>query len=164
MAVEVLFQDDVLQLGGVDDFFIERWTSPGTLDRQRRLVDVHARFIRSRAPRKTLYLVYVLSNVLQRPDAAMRAVVDEHIATIDGKVAATAVVFAGDGFSVAVLRGLMSAATMLRRSKEPHRTFAKADEALAWLAASWPTVDQEHPSPAAAYAAFERALSRGAQR
>ena len=122
-----------MQLATWRDLFIERWTDTGNARELEILTREHQRFVESKAPQRTLFLVHLTTANISLPDAEMRPWIGEHVRVIDPHVAACCVVLTGRGFAASVFHTILSTATMIRRHKYPYRVSRDMGDALDWL-------------------------------
>jgi len=106
----------------------------------------------SAAPRRTVYLSYERSG-FQMPDDTVRKLIIETLRSIDGQLAACAVVLPGSGFKNAAVRALVSGLALVARPKTPLKSLHTIDEAHAWVRAHLPK-DVEWPNAAVLRAAI----------
>jgi hypothetical protein len=68
------------------------------------------------------------------PPSLVRQRLAEILTSVGSSIQRSAVVFEGEGFRAAAVRGVVTGLTMLARPPYPHKVFATVDEAFGWLA------------------------------
>lgn len=66
------------------------------------------------------------------PDSAARAALTDMLNTSRNVVKYSAVVYEGEGFKAAAVRGIVTSLTMLAKPPFPHRIFSTVDTAAVW--------------------------------
>ncbi len=135
-------------LGEVSGHLIGVWDGAVALESVQRWRRQIESLVRA-APGRVVYLSYERSG-FQMPSDPVRKLIADTLRTVDGRLAACAVVLPGHSFASAAVRALVSGISMVARPKSPLRCLASVDEAHAWVSARlqpgtpWPDRDELH--------------------
>lgn len=86
-------------------------------------------------------LMQVIAHQAKPPDQDTREALIELLKTGRDRLAASAVVYPGEGFFMAAARAFVSGVAMLARPGFPHMVFSGRDEACEWITRLLPRVD-----------------------
>jgi hypothetical protein len=96
------------------------------------------------APGK-VWLLQVVAPGAVAPDARSRSALAAMLASFDGIVSHSAVIYIGAGFRASIIRSIVTGLNAMGRQRFPHRVFANLNEAVNWFASNGLS------DPAAAY-------------
>jgi len=114
------------------------------------------------APGRVIYLSYERSG-FQMPGDMARQLIADTLRSVDGKLAACAVVLPGQGFTSAAVRALVSGLALVVRPKSPLRSVSNIEEAQTWVAQQlgpgvpWPDAQALHSAILELEAEFDKA-------
>ncbi len=122
-------------LGSLGPVYVVIWRNETTLAGARHLASGFAEF---RTPGKAHGLVTIIEQGAPLPPAEPRDIIASFLKAASEHLVVSAVVFEGEGFRGAAVRGVVTGLTMLARQSYPHRVFATIDEASSWYADNSP--------------------------
>lgn len=131
----VVYSDPDVALGCCRDMFFVLWKHRTTVQNVATLGDCFDRFARNRS--KELALVTIVSIGAERsPSSEARRKLAAWLGEASNRLLISAVVFEGDGFLAAVIRGVVTGLTLLAKPNCPHRVVASVWDAGAWFQSS----------------------------
>lgn len=117
--------------GSFRNLWIDEWRTPGDA------AVLRARFAAQRELIVEKNMICTISIVRERAikpvEGEMREVMNESVKATKNNIRATAIVIDSTGFKAAVVRGIISALTLVSNAKYPAKTYATVDEAFAFL-------------------------------
>jgi hypothetical protein len=81
-----------------------------------------------------VWLLQVVAPGAVPPDARSRSALAAMLASFDGIVSHSAVIYIGAGFRASIIRSIVTGLNAMGRQRFPHRVFANIDEAVNWFA------------------------------
>jgi hypothetical protein len=131
----VVYSDHNVALGCCRDMFLVLWKQRTTVQTVAILADCFERFAKGRL--KELALVTIVSIGAERaPASEARHKLAAWLSEASNKLVISAVVFEGDGFLAAVIRGVATGLSLLAKPKCPHRVVASVLHAGEWFESS----------------------------
>jgi hypothetical protein len=128
---EVTESDSHHALGATRGLVIAVWRRETRLD----ALDKLSALIAERAEQdSSLALLQVVESNAVPPESAVRAALSALLRRHDQQLSCSAVVFEGEGFRAAALRGVVTAIGLLSRPRFPHEVFATPLAGIQWIA------------------------------
>lgn len=130
-GVTLHYADPDMAMGSWRHLFILVWRDNTTVEGVERL----RRTFREWAAdmEGPLALITVVQDNCPMPPADARTDLGRWLGEISDRVQASAVVYEGQGFRSASVRGVVTGLTMIARQAYPHKVFATVAEGAAWL-------------------------------
>jgi hypothetical protein len=130
----ILHQGRTLQIARWRDLFIQRWTATSGIVDIRILEGFQREFMAARKTAKFHMLTILEIENVQAPDDEVRQALNENRDLIHDRLASSVVVLDSKGFAASILRGMMSAQRLFRRSPYPSAILGNCVEASTFLA------------------------------
>jgi hypothetical protein len=127
----VVVDDPNFAVGRAGDLLVVLWIGETTPSAVRRIAEL-VRTSRDRGER--IGLLQVILHAAKPPDQETREALIELVRGGRDVLAASAVVYPGDGFIMAAARAFVSGIAMLARPGFPHMVFPSRTEAADWIA------------------------------
>lgn len=118
-------------MGAYASVFILLWRKETTLTAVAMFDSAFSRFA-ARTEEK-LGLITIIEEDASLPSNAARQALAQYLSKQAGRLAASAVIFEGNGFRSAMVRGAVTGITILARQPYPHRIFSSVEEGVSWL-------------------------------
>jgi hypothetical protein len=128
----VIVKDQFGFAGTYRNLWFDEWRTPGDAVALRARFAAQREFIVEKPMICTVSIVR--GDAIKPVEGEMREVMNEAVKDTKDNIRATAIVIESTGFKAAVVRGIISALTLLSNAKYPAKTFATLDEAVAFLA------------------------------
>lgn len=140
---QLVHADKDYALGSLGPIYIVVWRNETTLAGAQHLASGFGEF---RRPGVAHGLVTIVEPGAPLPDSDARETIAKFLRAASDHLVVSAVVFEGEGFRGAAVRGVVTGLTMLARQSYPHRVFGTIDEAAPWYASHSPEEWRMMPS------------------
>jgi hypothetical protein len=150
--------DEDFAIGRVDNLVIVLWIQETEAAAIRRVSEVLRAAHRDRG--EPVGLLQVVLHGSKGPDQEAREALIEMLRTGKGVLAASAVVYPGQGFLMAAARAFVSGVAMLARPGFPHMVFPTRGEAADWMARLLPKTQGRYWTASGVDEAVERLITR----
>jgi hypothetical protein len=130
-TVEVFHCDRDVAVGAAKDVFIVMWRDRTTIDGATAVSQALHEFCQCRL--RELAVVTIVEAAAKMPDPGTRQPLAQLLRSASNHVLISTLVFEGDGFLAASVRGVAVGLSLLARQPYPHRVFKDVREAAVWF-------------------------------
>jgi hypothetical protein len=125
------YLDEDIGIGTAKDVFVVVWRERTTLETVARACSEFQSYANSWG--RELAMMVVVEEHAKMPDPGAREAIASFLATASDKLVIAALVYEGQGFVAASIRGVVIGLTLLARQPYPYRVFASVGEAAQWF-------------------------------
>ena len=118
-------------LGSLGPVYVVVWRNETTMKGARHLASGFTDFRTKGNPHG---LITIVEPGAPLPGSEPREIIADFLKSASEHLVVSAVIFEGEGFRGAAVRGVVTGLTMLARQSYPHRVFATMEEASSWYA------------------------------
>jgi hypothetical protein len=130
--MKVEYVDSAHAIGASGALLMSLWRTVTTHEAMLRFHNFSAKMVAAGRKDPIAFLTVVEANA-DLPEPAARDELASMFKKLAESVACSALVFEGQGFKAAAVRGVTTGINMLARQPFPHKVFANVDEAGGWL-------------------------------
>ena len=122
--------DDAHAIGTTDHLLMCLWRTATTPEAVSELHRIAVRHSRASEPMAMLTVVEATSEM---PDGDIRGQLASLFQELGDRVSCSALIFEGDGFRAAAVRGIVTGINLVAKQPFPHKVFAQVSEAATWI-------------------------------
>lgn len=161
MDPTIVLRDDRLCAATWGSVFFEIWYSLATPAHFRALSRHQVGFARSLPGQKLALFTVVLMTSFAALDRELRGEIDERSRAIAPHTLATVVVLPSQGFGASVVRSVLAASSLLRRSVFPSKVCPTVDDGCRWVVQHVPPMDDRPVTARDLHRACDAAMAQG---
>jgi hypothetical protein len=124
--------DDAHAIGESEVLLVCMWRTVTTLEAIAKLKESAQRMAKGKAGRVAFFTVVEAD--AEMPDTAVRDALAAMFRSVSDSVICSALVFEGQGFRAAAVRGITTGINLVARQPFPHKVFSNVDEGATWMA------------------------------